>query len=195
MARRGNYGYDCKSVDAFFDHAKTAYENSNAIAEESITSALVRQVAFRVRKKGYVTADVDSALERLEDYFARRENQARYTQQQYCTNLGLDIESFEKDELLAALQTRMARPTGHRFRRVNFIAQGYRIVEVDWLVTRLSLWMSGEQSMNANEVRQAVFAPQRGGYSEVQVDLVLDTVVEQMLRLENEVPVVGNDFR
>ncbi|BDZ63199.1 DivIVA domain-containing protein [Agromyces mangrovi Wang et al. 2018] len=76
---------------------------------------------------------------------------------------------------------RLARPEGHRFDRVSFLAVGYSTREVDRFTQKLMRYFRDGAPISVDDVRTVVFRPQRGGYREVQVDLVLDAVVDVML--------------
>lgn len=128
-----------------------------------------------MQKGGYSPTHVDAALERLEDAFASREreralehtgNEAWYSQARSTAQQILD---------------RLTRPAGHRFGRMSFLSNGYNRKEVDVFADRLSAYFQNGKQMTVEEVRTVAFRPQKGGYSEAQVDLVLDTVVDVML--------------
>ena len=76
---------------------------------------------------------------------------------------------------------RLDRPLGHRFDRVNVLTLGYNRNDVDRFANRLVRYFQDGRPMSVEEVRTVTFREQRGGYREVQVDLLLDSVTDVML--------------
>lgn len=173
LAPTGQRGYDESEVDAFLAEARAAY--AAAPGEGGVDSARIRRTAFAMTKGGYSTAHVDAALERLEDAFASRERERARTTRGDDSWLG-DARSTA-EEIVA----RLDRPQGHRFDRVSIFTPGYHRGDVDRLARRLQGYFSDGRALSIDDVRGAVFRPQRGGYREAQVDLVLDAVVDVML--------------
>ena len=58
---------------------------------------------------------------------------------------------------------------------------GYSVDDVDRFTGRLASYFEKGTPITVDDVRTVVFRPQRGGYREVQVDIVLDAVVDVML--------------
>jgi len=149
-----------------------AQADRNGVA---LTAEGIRHTAFAMHKGGYSPEHVDAALERLEDAFAARERD-------YATSTGgghawmLDAENAA-----AVLVARLSRAPGHRFTRTNVLAVGYKRVDVDRFANKLVKYFQDGRELTVDEVRTAVFRPERGGYREAQVDLVLDSVVDVML--------------
>ncbi|WP_213815837.1 DivIVA domain-containing protein [Glaciihabitans sp. dw_435] len=173
-SRRSRPGYNVDQVEDFLEEARTAY--SAAPGEPTIVSAeSIRRTAFDIEKGGYSTTHVDAALERLEDAFAARERE------RVIAEAG-DDEWFSKARATAqAVLDRLDRPEGHRFNRVNFLVAGYSTKDVDAFANRLTKYFQDGKPMSVDEVRGAVFRTRRGGYSEAQVDLLLDSVIDVML--------------
>ncbi len=172
--RNSRRGYRVDQVEDFLEDARRAY-TAEPGAPVVVTSTSIRQMAFDMEKGGYSTVHVDAALERLEDAFANRErdraiqlagDQAWYT---------------EARQIAQEILDRLARPAGHRFDRVNFLSDGYDRKEVDAFADRLVGYFQDGRQMSIEEVRTAAFRPQKGGYRETQVDLVLDAVTDVML--------------
>jgi DivIVA domain-containing protein len=168
-ARRGQLGYDQDEVDEFLEKARVAYTGDGSAGRVSATG--IRRTAFSMRKGGYATDHVDSALERLEDAFANRErdrgreaggDQAWYGEARATAQEVLD---------------RLVRPLGHRFRRVGPFAVGYSPKEVDAFTERIIDFLRTGRALRVEDVRTVAFTPRRGGYSEAQVDYLLDTVI------------------
>ena len=61
------------------------------------------------------------------------------------------------------------------------LALGYRVRDVDRFAEKLTRYFRDGWPISIDDVRTVVFATQRGGYRESQVDLVLDAVVDVML--------------
>ena len=76
---------------------------------------------------------------------------------------------------------RLSRPQRERFDRVGLGRWGYRIDEVDVVSDKIAGYFTSGAPVSPDQVRSVAFRMQRGGYSEVQVDAVLDAVVEVML--------------
>ena len=67
-------GYDPRQVNAFFENARSAYENSEGT--EDFTSEQIRTAAFDLVRAGYDVPTVDAALNRLEAAFIQRDRSA-----------------------------------------------------------------------------------------------------------------------
>ncbi|WP_025157478.1 DivIVA domain-containing protein [Leifsonia aquatica] len=165
-------GYDVEQVDAFLQTARRAYDDD---ASAPLTSADIRRTAFSMQKGGYSTTHVDAALERLEDAFAQREReQARVA-------AGDEAWFAEARSTAQVVLNRLDRPVGHRFDRVSVLTLGYNRQDVDRFANRLVKYFQDGRPMSVEEVRTVTFREQRGGYREVQVDLLLDSVTDVML--------------
>jgi len=171
---RSTLGYDPEQVDEFLQTARLAYDGDER-ASATLTAADIRHTAFGMTKGGYSTTHVDAALERLEDAFAARERETA----QARANSG---EWMEQARTTAqVILNRLARPVGERFDRVSFLTYGYNKADVDRFATRLVRYFQDGRPMSIDEVRTITFRPQRGGYREAQVDLLLDSVTDVML--------------
>ena len=173
-AARKVTAYNVEQVDAFLAEARVAYDSYDEGAPK-MTSADVRKASFDVAKKGYSAPAVDAALERLEVAFAELERE------QVIEAEGWEGLSRRSRELLEAITARFSRPARKRFTRVGAFATGYRISDVDAFVDEVSAGLESGAILRASWVRQAVFRPQKRGYSEVQVDLVLDELIEALI--------------
>ncbi|WP_240792171.1 MULTISPECIES: DivIVA domain-containing protein [unclassified Salinibacterium] len=171
--RRNRLGYDIEQVEDFLEDARRAYTAERGEVS-SISAGDIRLTAFAMRKGGYSPEHVDAALERLEDAFAMRER-ARL-----AAELGEDTLVQQRRELAQEIVDRLARPSGNRFARVNLLVNGYRRSEVDALADRISAYLTRGEPLAVSDVRRSAFRPQRGGYREAQVDMVLDAVVDIM---------------
>jgi len=170
-ARRSQLGYDQDEVDEFLERARAAYTGGSS----DLSAADIRRTAFALHKGGYSPTHVDSALERLEDAFANREREARISER--------GTDAWYADARVAAQEVldRLVRPAGHRFRRVGPFAIGYSAPEVDAVADRIAAYLQTGAPLTIDEVRTSAFTPRRGGYSEAQVDFLLETVVTVLL--------------
>lgn len=161
-------------VDSFLASAREAYAQlSGGVAE--LRAADLRHMAFTLRKGGYSAPHVDAALERLEDAFALRERQYAIAQQ------GEEAWLAEARATAQDLVNRLARAPRERFTRAGLLTTGYNLRQVDAFADRISGYFRDGSVLTVDDVRTVSFAPQRGGYLEPQVDLLLDTVVDVML--------------
>lgn len=163
-------GYDRGAVDAFLEHARSAFESG-----VGMDAADVRAAAFRLVRHGYSVPAVDTALARVEDAFASRERQAA------VRTGGVHAWVGQTRETAQVVLDRLSRAKGRRFDRVGVLRYGYRIDEVDLVADKIARYLETGESVTVEQVRAVAFRMQRGGYSETQVDAVLDVVVEVML--------------
>ena len=168
---RGKRGYDTEQVDAFLTRARNAFDGR----ARGLGAIDIRRTAFDLKKAGYEPDAVDAALERLEDVFAERERQ------QARGELGEKEWFGRARELAQVIVNRLGRPDKQRFTRTGPFTPGYSLAEVDRFSSRLIRYFSEGLPITVDEVRTVTFHPQRGGYSEAQVDLLLDSVTDVML--------------
>ncbi|MEU1970617.1 DivIVA domain-containing protein [Microbacterium sp. NPDC019599] len=171
-APRRTKGYEKRTVDDFLARAKDSFERP---ADESLTALDIRQVAFPLVRNGYAIASVDAALGRIEDAFAARERQS------VVSRAGAREWVGRSKETAQVVLDRLSRPRGHRFDRVSVLRYGYRVDEVDLVSDKIAGYLEAGEPVTVEQVRSVAFRMQRGGYSETQVDAVLDAVVEVML--------------
>jgi len=172
--RKSKLGYDIEQVDGFLVRARDAY-NGPVTGEQALTAADIRHTAFAMQRGGYSTGHVDAALERLEDAFAAREHQD-------ATAAGGEQKWLDEARTTAqVIINRLGRPDGQRFQRSGALSQGYNRSDVDRFSARLWRYFQDGKPMSVEEVRTVVFRPQRHGYREIQVDLLLDSVTDVML--------------
>lgn len=164
-------GYDKAAVDDFLARARDAFE----AGDDSVTSADVRRAAFPLARRGYTVAAVDAALGRIEDAFAARERGVAVSSVGAHDWVGTTRASAQE------ILDRLSRPKGHRFDRVGRLHYGYRADEVDLVADKISRYLEAGEPVSVEQVRSVAFRMQRGGYREVQVDAVLDSVVEVIL--------------
>lgn len=176
LATKKELGYDPEIVDEFLAIARSSYEVASTSDGASLTSEDVRNAAFPIKKRGYSARYVDAALDRLEEVFFERERRAE------LRSRGEEAWWDETRQLLSEVRGRIQRPRGKRFRRRGFFATGYRRSQVDAFMDQLSaMFERRELDIPPAEIRDVVFHSEWRGYSEDQVDALLDSVIELVL--------------
>jgi DivIVA domain-containing protein len=173
-AKRSSPGYDVSQVEAFLELARSAYD-SEAMGATRLSSSDIRQASFAMHKGGYSCRHVDSALERLELAFARRERDRAI--EITGTQAWVDAGQARLEVLLA----RFERPVKDRFNRVGLLSRGYSTKDVDAFVDAASAALGKGKPFAVEQVRSSLFRPRLRGYNETQVDVVLDALVEVLL--------------
>jgi DivIVA domain-containing protein len=164
-------GYHRTAVDTFLASARRAFETGG----DELGAADVRTASFPLVKDGYVVADVDAALGRVEDAFAARERERVVRAQ----GAGAWVEQARDDAQV--ILDHLARPRRHRFARTGVLTFGYRIDEVDHVATRIVRYLRDGDALTPEQLRSAAFQMQRGGYREEQVDALLDATIDVIL--------------
>ena len=172
--RKSRIGYSVDEVEDFLEDARRAYTSETGVTV--VTSESIRTTAFTMHKGGYSPTHVDAALERLEDAFATRERERVFAQE------GGDQYWYGQARGTAqVILDRLARPSRHKFNRVNALTRAYNVAEVDLFAERLIGYFQHGHPLSVDEVRTVAFSASRRGYDETQVDLLLDAVVRVML--------------
>ncbi|MFD5225355.1 DivIVA domain-containing protein [Microbacterium sp. NPDC058342] len=164
-------GYHRAAVDTFLEAAKGAFEDERP----GFGADDVRGASFPLVRHGYVIADVDAALGRVEDAFAAR------ARERALRSIGVDAWVAQAREDAQQILDHLARPERQRFARCSVLTFGYRLDEVDHVADRISAFLRDGEALTVEQVRGAAFRMQRGGYREEQVDALLDATVEVML--------------
>lgn len=164
-------GYHRAAVDTFLASARRAFETGT----DELGADDVRAASFPLVKGGYVVADVDAALGRVEDAFAARERE-RVVRTQGAEAW---VEQARSDA--QTILDHLARPRRRRFARTGILTFGYRIDEVDHVSTRIVRYLRDGDPLSAEQLRSAAFRMQRGGYREEQVDALLDATIDVIL--------------
>ena len=164
-------GYHRAAVDTFLSSARRAFETGG----DELTAEDVRTASFPLVKGGYVVADVDAALGRVEDAFAARERDRVVRTQ----GAGAWVDHARADAQV--ILDHLARPRRHRFARTGVLTFGYRLDEVDHVSTRIVRYLRDGDPLTAEQLRSAAFRMQRGGYREEQVDALLDATIDVIL--------------
>ncbi|MGB3376672.1 MAG: DivIVA domain-containing protein [Microbacterium sp.] len=164
-------GYHRSAVDTFLEAARRAFEDDR----DDFGSEDVRAASFPLVKRGYVIADVDAALGRVEDAFASR------TRARAVRAVGVEAWVAGARRDAQQILDHLSRAPRHRFARTGGLTFGYRIDEVDHVADRISAYLRDGAALTVEQVRDAAFRMQRGGYREEQVDALLDATIEVML--------------
>lgn len=169
-----NLGYDIGQVNAFIDSARDQYANTNI---EIVTANSLRNTEFDLVNGGYEIPSVDTAMDRLEDTFAKREIDRQKSQR------GESAVLDRLERVSGIVRGRLVRPKGKRFAKVGWLLRGYDRTEVDRLCAVIAIHLDSGDKLQLNAVRRSIFKSKRNGYLEAQVDAFLDRVVE-ILQIE-----------
>lgn len=173
--RTSRLGYKVAAVEQFLATARMAYGAEPGDTGPILTAEQIRQIGFEMEKGGYLPAAVDGALERLEDAFSAREKDR-------AASTRGDEEWFsEARERAREILARLERPRKHRFDGSGVFRLGYEKRDVDAFVDVLISYFRQGKQVSVSDVRAVVFRSRTRGYSEAQVDLVIDSVVDVML--------------
>lgn len=174
--KRSVFGYKVEQVENFLADARQDYGTADSEIS-TLTSSEIRHTAFVMKKGGYSPRHVDAAMERLEDAFAQRERERS------VARLGAEDQlSLARGDAQVILD-RLMRPSNEKFKRTGVLATGYSRSEVDAFARRIISYFQEGTALTVDEVRTAVFSSERRGYDEIQVDLVLDSVIDVMLAI------------
>lgn len=176
LESRMKKGYDVEQVNDFFDQARKAFESDSA--SPHFPASKIRYASFDMMRGGYNTREVDTALDRLENAFLKRERAnavAEYGQDQWNRQLA---------EKATTLYPRMLRPEGERFAHPK--GKGYKADEVDELVDALAAFFDDGEELSSRDIRKATFRVARGqkAYEEGVVDAYLSRATEILLAVE-----------
>ena len=181
IARAGKrrWGYDCGQVDAFLDRAHRLYDGEGV----QLTQQDIQSVSFDLAKGGYVIAQVDAALVRLERAVVDRQTAWE------LSHSGRVAWRARTEELYRRIADHLERPAGSRFSEGRPKAPSYDRRQVDRLADRirehaaqeLGLESAGHggrrdsakaDALDAAAVAGSAFPQRRGrkGYDERQVD-------------------------
>ncbi|MDO4791223.1 MAG: DivIVA domain-containing protein [Buchananella hordeovulneris] len=170
-------GYGRLQVDEFFAQARKAYEGGGVAGAFNARS--VRNATFPITRGGYVTSEVDEALDRIESAFVQRERA------EFIAVHGRQAWLDSVADRAKRLYPRLLRPAGERFAHPGK-GRGYKASEVDALCDRLTAYFNEGRSITSAELRYAVFGAARGeaAYAEGPVDAFLAAAVEVLLCVE-----------
>ena len=193
IARAGKrkWGYDPAQVDAFLERAHALYDSEGM----NLTQHDIQNVSFDLRKNGYVIAQVDAALGRLER--AVVDKQTTWETAQH----GRVTWKAKTEKLYHEVQNHAERNERERFKSGAPKQPSYDKKQVDRLVDQIvdkaaaALGVDGVTEddvrsladLNANTVNNVIFTQRKGkrGYDERQVDYFLNACVQLLSRLES----------
>lgn len=168
-------GYRVPEVDQYFGRARDAYEKPG-LADE-LAAMDVRRATFDLKRGGYSTAAVDSALDRLEVAFAVR------VRERFVKEHGQEAWMADLAQRAQALYPRLRRPTGERFASPSTFRTGYDRSEVDAVLDQLTAFFDQGRPLTAEDVRSVTFKRRRSwrAYEERVVDAYLARAVDILL--------------
>lgn len=191
FAGKRKWGYDVDQVDAFLDLAHEKYDKNDG----SLTQKDIQSAAFKFAKGGYVIAEVDAALARLERAVVDRETARQIAGE------GRVAWQAETMKIYQMLREHAQRAHRERFMRGEKKSPSYDMKQVDRLIDQIIIRTSddlGVESMtksesrsladlNANTVSNVIFTQRKGkrGYDERQVDFYLHMCVRLLSRIES----------
>jgi DivIVA domain-containing protein len=189
VAKR-KWGYTPDQVDDFLEKAHELYD----LDDGRLTEQTVQRTAFTFTKGGYVTAEVDAALARLERAIIDRETAKQ------ITSGGREAWQTETNRLYQLIAARGGRPTKQRFDRGERKRPSYDIKQVDRFIDRVVAVAADDlgvkslnpkqtkslQDFDSNTVANVIFSQHKGarGYDERQVDYYLDVCSQLLGRIE-----------
>lgn len=193
IARAGKrkWGYDPAQVDAFLERAHALYDSEGM----NLTQHDIQNVSFDLRKNGYVIAQVDAALGRLERAVVDKQTTWEIAQH------GRVTWKAKTEKLYHEVQNHAERNERERFKSGVPKQPSYDKKQVDRLVDQIvdkaaaALGVDGVTEddvrsladLNADTVNNVIFTQRKGkrGYDERQVDYFLNACVQLLSRLES----------
>lgn len=164
-------GYHPAAVDQFLSAARESFEAGGG----ELTASDIRVASFPLVKGGYVIADVDAALGRIEDAFAARQRE------RVVREGGAEEWVVHARGEAQVILDHLARARRKKFARTGILSFGYRVDEVDHVAARIVRFLRDGDELSVEQLRSAAFRMQRHGYREEQVDALLDATIEVML--------------
>lgn len=193
IARAGKrkWGYDPAQVDAFLERAHALYDSEGM----NLTQHDIQNVSFDLRKNGYVIAQVDAALGRLERAVVDKQTTWEIAQH------GRVTWKAKTEKLYHEVQNHAERNERERFKSGAPKQPSYDKKQVDRLVDQIvdkaaaALGVDGVTEddvrsladLDADTVNNVIFTQRKGkrGYDERQVDYFLNACVQLLSRLES----------
>lgn len=188
-AGKRKWGYDPDQVDEFLDKAHKLYESDDA----QLTQQDIQNVSFELKRGGYVIAQVDAALARLERAVVDKQTTWEISKQ------GRVAWKARTEELYREIAGHADRGEGERFAPGRGKSPSYDRKQVDRLIDRIVDKCAAELGVDGAEddpkldvitpdyVADSVFTQRKGrkGYDERQVDYFLNSCVELLSRIES----------
>ncbi len=169
-------GYDREQVDEFMTKVRSAYERE-VVDANGLSPLDIRRAAFDESRGGYKTADVDAALDKLEDAFAKR------LREQFVTQHGQEAWNADLQQRAGVLYERLSRNPGTRFSKPSGLKRGYSAKAVDELLDRVTHYFNTGEVVTAQDIRSSTFkrVGKSRAYVEKEVDAFLAKVVDVLL--------------
>ncbi|MCI1219336.1 MAG: DivIVA domain-containing protein [Bifidobacterium sp.] len=194
-AGKRKWGYNAAQVDAFLERAHSLYEGEYDSKGVQLTQQDIQNVSFDMSKGGYLYAQVDAALDRLERAVVDKQtaweiNQhGRVTWKARTENLYRQIERHvQRDERDRFNDGKSKNPSYDR-KQVDRLAD--QIVDKAAAMLQIE-GMDGQdaeklKSIDSKTVAHTVFTQRKGrrGYDERQVDYFLSACGQLLSRLES----------
>ncbi|PST49582.1 dihydrouridine synthase [Bifidobacterium callitrichos] len=190
-AGKRKWGYDPAQVDEFLEKAHKLYDSEGA----QLTQRDIQNVSFTPTRGGYVIAQVDAALARLERAVVDKQTTWEISHQ------GRVAWKARTEELYREIAGHVDREERARFADGKGRAPSYDRKQVDRLCEQIvdkcaaELGLDGASADDAAKldkitsdyVTDVVFTQRKGrrGYDERQVDYFLNTCVELLSRIES----------
>lgn len=193
VARTGKrkWGYDPAQVDAFLERAHKLYESEGV----QLTQHDIQNVSFDLVKGGYVIAQVDAALSRLERAVVDKQTTWEISQH------GRVAWKAQTEALYRQLNEHADRKAGERFKPGEPKTPSYDRKQVDRIIDQSMAKAASELDLeklsredakhlvdlNSTSVSNVIFTQRKGkrGYDERQVDYYLSSCVQLLTRLES----------
>ncbi len=193
VARTGKrkWGYDPAQVDAFLERAHMLYESEGV----QLTQHDIQNVSFDLVKGGYVIAQVDAALARLERAVVDKQTTWEISQH------GRVAWKAQTEALYRQLDEHAKRAAGERFKSGEPKTPSYDRKQVDRIIDQSMAKAASELDiekisredakhlvdLNSTSVANVIFTQRKGkrGYDERQVDYYLSSCVQLLTRLES----------
>ncbi len=164
-------GYVPEQVDAFIAKAREQYSNPES---GQLEASDLRAIEFDFVAGGYSIGAVDSAIDRLEDSFAKRETARQRAK------AGDAAVADHLARVVEIIRARLNRPARKKFSSAGFLLRGYSKKQVDSLCSQIAIHFESQAAISVDDVRRVIFKAKRGGYVESQVDAFIDRVIEAL---------------
>ena len=190
-AAKRKWGYDPAQVDAFLERAHALYDSEGA----QLTQRDIQNVSFDLARGGYVIAQVDAALARLERAVVDKQTAWEIGRH------GRVAWKAQTEELYREVSRHADRAQRERFGDGKARTPSYDRRQVDRLIDSVvdrcaaELGVDGVSKESAKDldkitseyVANAVFTQRKGrkGYDERQVDYFLNSCVQLLSRIES----------
>lgn len=190
-AGKRKWGYDPDQVDEFLEHAHALYDGDGV----QLTQRDIQNASFDLTRGGYVIAQVDATLARLERAVVDKQTAREISQH------GRVAWKAQTEDLYHEVARHVGRAMGERFSSAKPRVPSYDRKQVDRLADRIvdkcaaelgidgvsKEDVKGFDKITAEAVANSVFTQRKGkkGYDERQVDYFLNSCVQLLSRIES----------